>query len=283
MGERFGVRSLLFFNRFFKCPEHPFNLQNDGTKTYSQWEYEMGQTTIDLYLKKVTTDEMFRDKVALDIGCGGGGKTVYYGSLGVKKIIGIDLVAHYKEEAEAFAREKGLADKFEFVVGDAAQLTFPDGSIDTVIMNDAMEHVADPPAVLAEVYRVLTSGGRLYVNFPPYNHPYGAHLKDVIGIPYVHLFYSDRTLIEAYKILVKDLPDAKERIDLRIGRRENGEEYFSYLNKISIRYFDKLIKQTDFHVLYHQIDPIRRWVWPLAKIPWVNEFFTRMVVCILEK
>lgn len=283
MGERFGVKSLLFFNRFFKCPEHPFNLQNDGKKTYSQWQYEMGETTIELYLKQVTTDEMFRDKVVCDIGCGAGGKTMYYGSLGVKKIIGVDVVDHYKQDAEKFAQEKGLGDKFEFVLGDAAKLPFEDNTIDTIIMNDAMEHVADPLAVLKESYRVLTPGGRLYVNFPPYNHPYGAHLKDVIGIPWVHLFYSDRTMIEAYKILVKDLPDGADRVQFRIGKRENGEEYFSYLNKISIKRFDRFLKETQFQVLYHKIEPVRPCVSLLAKIPGVNEFFTRMVVGILEK
>ena len=45
-------------------------------------------------------------------------------------------------------------------------------------------------------------GGKLFVNFPPYNHPTGAHLSDVIGIPSVHVFFSDKTLIAAYKELV---------------------------------------------------------------------------------
>ena len=66
-------------------------------------------------------------------------------------------------------------------------------------MNDAMEHVADPEGVLKEVLRVLNKKGKLYVNFPPYNHPFGAHLSDAIYIPWVHMFFSEKTLIKSYK------------------------------------------------------------------------------------
>lgn len=278
-----AVDILLTVNRLFKVPEHPFNLQNEGTKTYSQWQYEMGKVTIAYYLKKATIEEMFRDKVVLDIGCGAAGKTMYFASQGVSHIYGMDVVDHYKEDAEAFAKEVGQEDKFTFVLGDAQKAPFPDHSIDTIVMNDAMEHVADPQQVLRECYRILKPKGRLYVNFPPFNHPYGAHLKDVIGIPWVHLFFSDKTMIEGYKRLVSPLPDRDMRIRFRIGRRENGEEYFSYLNKISIQRFHEYLKNTDFSVYYYNEVPVRPYVALLAKLPYVKEFFTKMVVCILEK
>lgn len=278
-----AVDILLAVNRLFRVPEHPFNLQNEGTKTYSQWQYERGQDTIAFYLKKATSEEMFKNKVVLDIGCGAAGKTMYFASREVSHIYGMDVVDHYKEDAEAFAREKGLSDRFTFVKGDAQNAPFDDCSIDTIIMNDAMEHVADPQKVLRECYRILKVGGRLYVNFPPFNHPYGAHLKDVIGIPWVHLFFSDKTMIEAYKRLVSDLPDKEMRIQFRIGKRGNGEEYFSYLNKISIHKYHKYLKSTPFSIYYYNEEPVRPYVWLLAKLPFMKEFFTKMVVCILEK
>ena len=278
-----AVNMLLFFNKFFKCPEHPFNLQNAGEKTYSQWQYEMGQQTIEFYLKKVTKKEMFEGKTVLDIGCGAAGKTMYYASCGVAHIYGMDVVDHYKEDAQAFAREKGMEDRFTFIVGDAHHVPFDDASVDTIIMNDAMEHVADPLQVLRECYRILRPNGRLYVNFPPFNHPYGAHLKDVIGIPWVHVFFSDKTMIEAYKQLVAPLVDGEMRINFRIGKKEDGSEYFSYLNKISIRQFHRYLKQTPFSVYYYSEKPVRKWVSFLGKVPGVKEFFTSMVVAVLEK
>ena len=31
------TKILLALNKLFRCPVHPFNLQNDGKKTYAMW------------------------------------------------------------------------------------------------------------------------------------------------------------------------------------------------------------------------------------------------------
>ena len=41
-----SVNSLLFLNKFFRVPQHPFNMQNDGTKSYAMWQYEKGIDTL---------------------------------------------------------------------------------------------------------------------------------------------------------------------------------------------------------------------------------------------
>jgi 2-polyprenyl-3-methyl-5-hydroxy-6-metoxy-1,4-benzoquinol methylase len=138
------VRLCMTVNKLFKLPVHPFNLHNEGKKTYAQWQYEKGIDTIKFYLKHTDVDEMFKDKVVLDIGCGAGGKTVFYASKGVKKIIGIEILEKYRDEAESLATEYGLEDKFEFVQGDASNMPFEDEIFNTIIMNDAMEHVDKP-------------------------------------------------------------------------------------------------------------------------------------------
>lgn len=270
-------------NKLFPLPVHPFNLQNDGIKTYAQWQFEKAENTIAFYLETVSMEEMFKDKVVLDVGCGAGGKTLYYAAQGVKKVYGLDVVSHYKEEAEALAREKGLSHLFEFVLGDAAALDFTDNFFDTIIMNDAMEHVGDPGAVLRECSRVLKPGGRLYVNFPPYYHPYGAHLSDVIGFPWVHMFFSDRTLVQVYKDLVKDAPDGAERVRFRISRRQSGEEYFSYINKMTIKRFSGLLANAELIPSHYKEVPLRGILSPLCKVAPLKECFVKMVVCILEK
>ncbi len=274
---------LLALNKHFKLPVHPFNLQNDGVKTYAMWQYEKGADTIAFFLARYSLEEMFQDKVVLDIGCGAGGKTMYYASKGVRKIYGMDVVARYESEANALAAQLGFSDVFQFVHGDAAHTDFPDNTFDTIIMNDAMEHVADPAGVLAECARILKPGGRLYVNFPPYGHPYGAHLSDCIGMPWVQLFFSDRTLIQAYKTLCKDVPDGAQRIAFRISKNEKGEEYFSYINKMSIKRFRSLRANTPLQVEYYAEAPLRNIVKPLAKLPVLKEYFVKMVVCVFVK
>lgn len=277
------VRLCMTVNKLFKLPVHPFNLHNEGKKTYAQWQYEKGIDTIKFYLKHTDVDEMFKDKVVLDIGCGAGGKTVFYASKGVKKIIGIEILEKYRDEAESLATEYGLEDKFEFVQGDASNMPFEDEIFDTIIMNDAMEHVDKPEKVLEECYRVLKKGGKLYLNFPPYNHPYGAHLSDAIGIPWVHVFFSEKTLINTYKELVKNLPDGAERINFRISKKEDGTEYFSYINKMSIKRANNILQNSNFKLEYYSKEPLRNFLKYPAKMPVLKEFLVKMVVCVLRK
>ncbi len=280
---KLSTRILLKLNKCFKAPVHPFNLQNDGVMSYAMWQYQKGEETIKFYLNFCSKEELFADKTVVDIGCGAGGKSLFYASRGAKEVIGVEILEKYREEAEALAKDLSLADKFRFICADAAALPFADSSIDTIIMNDAMEHVARPEAVLSEVMRVLSPGGRLFVNFPPINHPFGAHLSDLIYIPWVHLFFSEKTLIEAYKELCKTVPDGDERIEFRISERADGSEYFSYINHMSIKRFNRILRKKGITPAYRAHIPLRGFLRPLAKLPLFKECFVKMVVCVLEK
>lgn len=281
-----GTKLLKKINGLFPLPVHPFNLQNEGVTTYARWQYEKGENTIKFYLDSPLVSspyDMFGGKSVLDIGCGACGKTLYYAKSGASHVTGMDVVASYEAEAKALAEELSLSDRFTFVSGDAAKMPFEDESFDVLIMNDAMEHVARPEKVLSEAWRVLKKGGRLYVNFPPYNHPFGAHLSDVIGIPWVHLFFSEKTLIDGYKELVSDKPDKDSRIKFRISENEDGTEYFSYINKMTLKRFKKIKKSAPFSCLYYYEAPLRGFLTPLARLPYFKEFFVKMAVCIFEK
>jgi ubiquinone/menaquinone biosynthesis C-methylase UbiE len=251
--------------------------------TYSRWQYEKGGDTIKFFLEFADEKQIFDGKTVVDIGCGAAGKTMYYAGLGVKKIYGIEVLEKYRREAEELAAELGAADKFEFICADGAQMPFENNSIDTIIMNDAMEHVDEPQAVLTECLRVLAPGGRVYINFPPYYHPYGAHLSDVLAMPWVHLLFSDKTLIRAYKQLAENLPDGEARIAFRISKDEHDNDYFSYINKMKVKRFRKMLKDMNLTPIYYHEAPLRGFLTPLAKIPAVKELFVKMVVCIIEK
>lgn len=270
-------------NRIFPKVVHPFNLQNEGSETYAQWQYRKGRDTIQFFLEARTADEMFKDKQVLDMGCGAAGKSLYYCSLGAEKVTGVEIVGHYEAEANALAKELGYEDKFEFVCASAFELPFPDSSFDTIIMNDFMEHVSDPKRTLKEALRLIKPTGAIYINFPPYYHPTGAHLSDVINMPWVHLFFTENMLVTAYKELVKGLPDEKERLELRISRDENGREYFGYINKMTLKKFKKILSDLNIKPVYWREVPLRSWMAPLAKTPGIKEMFVKMGVCIIQK
>lgn len=280
---RFQTNLLLQLNKLFKVPVHPFNLQNEGKKTYAMWQYEKGGDTIANYVSYMSEKEMFEGKIVLDIGCGAAGKSLYYASLGAKIVHGVDVVERYEEESERLAQSLGLSDKFKFHLCDAAELDFEDEYFDTIIMNDSMEHVAEPEKVVAQCRRVLKKGGRLFINFCPYHHPYGAHLSDVIGMPWVHLFFSEKTMIEAYRHLVKGLPDEKDRLDFRFSGNEKGEETISYINHMTIKRFKKIIENSGMDTVYYREIPLRSITKLPAKCPVIKEMFVKMTVAVLEK
>ena len=273
---------LLHINRLFKLPVHPFNLSAGGGISYAEWQFEKGGQTIAFYLDYSPASEMFFEKTVLDVGCGAAGKSLYYASLGAKRVVGLDVVERYREEAESLARDKGLSDRFEFVCADAASAGFAEGEFDTVIMNDAVEHVAKPEETLRECLRVLAPGGKLYLNFPPYYHPYGAHLSDAISVPWVHVFFSEKTMIAVYKKLVEGLPDAAERVSLRISKGEDGKESLSYINRMTIRRFRGILNNLPARCVYYREAPLRGFLRPLAALPGFKEFFAKMAVAVLE-
>jgi len=272
-----------WLNRRFRKPIHPLNLREETGKSIAEWQFEKGPDTIKFYMPVATPQEMFKDKVVLDIGCAAGGKTLFFASHGVKKIYGLEFLTHYQKEADELAQKLNLADRFEFLSANAEALPFKDNSIDTIIMNDVFEHLDEPEICLREALRVLCKGGRIYLNFPPYYHPFGAHLNDAIYMPWVHLFFSDSTLVDVYEDAVSSLPDGEERIALRISKNKNGVKYFSYINKMTVKRARRIFRKMGLSPIYYRESPLRPFLTVFTKIPILKEMFVKMVTCVLEK
>ena len=277
-----SVKTLLRLNRHFKPVPHPFNDEAAGGKTYGIWEYERGGKTVDCYRPAFSEETMFRGKTVLDVGCGEGGKSIYYAGCGAEIVVGIDVVEEYAAKSAALAESLGLSDKFRFVCGSALALPFRDGTFDTVIMSDFFEHVSEPAAALREAMRVLKDGGMLFINFPPYYHPYGAHLSDAINVPWVHLFFSEKTMIGAYKTLIADKPDAKRRAELKI-RSDGDGETLGYINKMTLRRANDTIASLGIKPICKKLIPLRKFLAPAAHLPLLREAFCRMAVYVFIK
>lgn len=104
----------------------------------------------------------------LDIGCNEGVLTRF---LEAKSIIGLD----YDQGAIRKAKSKDNRPHVRYVVGDAYDLKFKDGTFDSVIMGDIIEHLYDGNKALTEANGVLKKGGKLLISCP-----YHGFLKDLI-------------------------------------------------------------------------------------------------------
>lgn len=79
----------------------------------------------------------------------------------VREVIGVDLSHEMVLRARESAELAGAP--AEFFELDAAELTFPDASIDVVVSTLTLHHLADPIGALRQVYRLLRPGGRALI------------------------------------------------------------------------------------------------------------------------
>ncbi len=101
-------------------------------------------------------------QTVLDLGCGAGLDSILaarmVGPSG--KVIGVDLTPEMIDKAAANARTVGVKN-VEFRQGDLERLPVSDGTVDVAVSNGVFNLCPDKPTVLAEVFRVLRTSGRL--------------------------------------------------------------------------------------------------------------------------
>ncbi|HTR88357.1 MAG TPA: methyltransferase domain-containing protein [Reyranella sp.] len=106
---------------------------------------------------------------ALDVGCGAGNDAetmmARVGPSG--RVVGID--ASQELIAQAMARTSALAPALRFQVDDAQALSFPDDSFDAARVDRVLQHLEDPVQAVAEMTRVVKTGGRIAALEPDWN------------------------------------------------------------------------------------------------------------------
>ena len=100
----------------------------------------------------------WRDKRALEVGCGQGSTLNYLPGLGAH-MHGIDMSEASLARARAGAEEIGHADRVELTLGDAEHLLFPDKFFDAVVCIGVLHHTQNTERGVQEIWRVLKPGG----------------------------------------------------------------------------------------------------------------------------
>jgi len=101
----------------------------------------------------------------LDLGSGGGIDVLLsarrVGETGF--VYGVDMTDEMLDLARANAAKAGAAN-VEFLKGTIEDVPLPDASVDVVISNCVINLSVDKPKVIAEMFRVLTPGGRIGIS-----------------------------------------------------------------------------------------------------------------------
>ena len=119
----------------------------------------------DLIAQRVRTLDLLAPRLGeniLDIGVGPGLLAYDLARLvgPAGRVVGVDVSADMV--ALAGTRLGDMA-QVELAVGDAVRLPVPDGAFDAAVSTQVYEYVADMPAALAELHRVLKPGGRALI------------------------------------------------------------------------------------------------------------------------
>lgn len=113
----------------------------------------------------VAMAEMRKGDVVLDLGSGAGFDCFLamrrVGESG--KVIGVDMVPEMVEKAEANAEKYGY-NNVEFKLSEIEKLPVEDDSVDIIISNCVINLAPDKDQVFAEAYRVLKSGGKMFIS-----------------------------------------------------------------------------------------------------------------------
>lgn len=111
----------------------------------------------------------------LDVGCGIGDFLKYY-----KSAVGVDI----NPENVKSCQEQGF--NVELMKQD--KLPFETNSFDSIVMDNVLEHIADPEEILMEIKRVLQPNGVLLIGVPG--------LKGYASDPDHKVFYSKKSLLK---------------------------------------------------------------------------------------
>jgi SAM-dependent methyltransferase len=176
---------------------------------YFGYQYGLGSEYIAPYLKSKGV-ELHNSRIC-EIGCGESGVLAALAEEGAAEVVGIDLRQVAIESSQKLFDAIGL--KGEFAIHNIITQPPPEKwreHFDLVLLRDVIEHLEETELSLRHVMDFMKPGGWLYVVFPPYYSPFGAHqhlLDNAMGkLPYIQLL-PERLFTKAYK-------NARQQIDV---------------------------------------------------------------------
>ncbi|MBL8227466.1 MAG: class I SAM-dependent methyltransferase [Bryobacterales bacterium] len=220
---------------------------------------------LDFMLKTVPNFvELVRGKDVLDFGCGMGLQAAALARSYAKSVTGVDLPREFILSAWARVQSLGLPN-LTLTTGLA-----PGSQFDLVYSCSAFEHFGDPAAILEQMRQHTRPGGHIVITFAePWLSPRGAHVDNFTRLPWVNVFFSEKTVMKVRSLYRSD--GARRYEDVEGG-----------LNRMTLAKFGKILHSSGLRIHCISYYPVKGL--PLvSRIPLVREFLTAAASCVLEK
>ena len=246
---------------------------------YFRWQVETSPALFELLPNLQLTGMR-----VLEIGCGLGGRSAWLAQQGPAEVVAIDINGPEIDRARELAQEHFPELRRLTYLHSQQDVKLNIADFDVVLLIDSMEHVLSPYKILKLAYSYTRKGGRVYFTTCGWYHHAGSHT----GIPFVNLFFSDKTILNVIRWQVSR-PDYRPSMwdsDPPIARWQGiydlRDRPGEHLNKVTIRQMRKLVRHSGFsvsklHVLGFR-NPKFKWLNPLSRIPGVQEVFHSCVV-----
>jgi ubiquinone/menaquinone biosynthesis C-methylase UbiE len=245
---------------YFLCNVLPSKVR-EGKKTI---QGEIGSTEAGMNYAKFQFERKVKfglnfsvlDNDVLEVGTGHGGIATYLALNGARSVIAIDLNEQNLEYGKRFSAlmfgKLGIPPvNVKFQIMNAERMTFQDETFDLIVCDNLIEHITNIDQVMAEMHRVLRKNGRILVpNFPSIYSKYGPHVKYGIGLPWVNLFFKEKTIVKVmHRIARKDKKMYTVYPGLAYGAMTFREiRKYKDLNYITHRKFFKHATLNGFHI-----------------------------------
>lgn len=241
----------------------------DRQKAYADAaRYELAKA--EHFLQRFPVMPDLRGLRVLDLGCRNGGSTVHYALKGARHVLGLDLDEEFFIAGRDLALEHNVGQQVEFRLSRTEELPVESGSIDLVLAEDVVEHLAAPELIFRDLRRVLAPGGRIFTRFGPlWFHPHGVHLWEVFPGPWTHLLFPEHIVCEV------------RRRYKQVEKR--GLTYADLgMNQMSVRRFQGILERSGFEVEHLRVAGIGG-VDTLPRLPLVGELFSSELEAILRR
>ncbi len=111
------------------------------------------------YLYDLISPYIKRGTKILDAGCAMGGFLDYLSEKGMNKLYGVDISKKYID----YVKKRSI---YKVKLGNIESIPFNNGSFDLVVMDQVLEHLAEPRKIFKEARRVLADNGLLCISVP---------------------------------------------------------------------------------------------------------------------
>ena len=271
------------FRRIGSLPKLPETLD---AQTLARVEHRMARHALMVFRPALDIGE----RVVLDLGCGLGGKTLYYAEQGARLVVGLDVSTVRAHVALELADRYHTSAALQIAVGDAAHLPFIEDVFDTVISTDTWEHLNIPKQALSECARLIRPGGVVAISAMPYFSPWGAHAWNWLPLPWIQLLLPWRTLcklmawIDLHRRVNERLPP-----EVRIDWTQLDDP--AQPTRLTVAAFERDMRTSDMILLLCTVIPVGArfggivaWMTQImVSLPLAREALAGLVVAVMRK